>query len=646
MSGQWEVVGKKKERGSKLPIPKANKETQNGKNPANGLNIKDVFIVPNLQAKGSSGISEIKKNSSGNKAREVRKNARKEKPQEKTKPKTIESALNSIDEEEFLSLFEKTKIQFPDAPIVWLKELVYFFNQKLSLDIQDVLFSTKPQGYPLSMVPSDIKTVLEKSTNEAGKNNTQLFFDICLSSMATDMAKGLPALGYKLFLQFIALKEPKFVAENLSKHVVLRNSYQNRPNIGLSILWAVGHVGYSDFNSGLLVFKELFLPLLDMKSYSRFGLNYLLILITSNKDVTITKEDFLWLVDIIYSTKKTLPSDLLHTLTSEVPRLKQLLLDNNKERYNNYIEILLKQIVSHNSELYRKCLCDVLLEIFFKDQTNLASWIKVYNKTVVASAILLEHMNDNWKIVSKQLNKGTLTDLLNSFKSANDDLNLKKRKEDGLKASIVAIQKIDEKMATKRKSGFPMKTTLLFITLAIAGLVYYDIKLHGTWNDSITHKTLKDYHVCEYTHLAINKTKKGLYWMDDRIEENFPDYHKTVVDVSEPYVVLLVNVGKLSRNVFLHMKEVVIEQYPIVLQSIESNIPGLIEQSQNTASNIYSTSVLYFNRGVDYLKEEVFIGQLSPENVQRVVIEALNTTQQKALECYHWIYEKVQTTIK
>lgn len=39
-------------------------------------------------------------------------------------------------------------------------------------------------------------------------------------------------------------------------------------------------------------------------------------------------------------------------------------------------------------------------------------------------------------------------------------------------------------------------------------------------------------------------------------------------------------------------------------------------------------------------------GQLSPENMQKVVIQALNTTQQKATEYYHWIYEKVQTSIK
>lgn len=69
--------------------------------------------------------------------------------------------------------------------------------------------------------------------------------------MTTDMSKNLSALGYKLYLQYIAINKPKLVTVSLNKHVILRNSYQNRPNVGLSILWAVGQAGYSDFNVGL-----------------------------------------------------------------------------------------------------------------------------------------------------------------------------------------------------------------------------------------------------------------------------------------------------------------------------------------------------------------------------------------------------------
>lgn len=68
--------------------------------------------------------------------------------------------------------------------------------------------------------------------------------------MASDMSKDLSALGNKIFLQYIALNEPKLVSENLNKYLTLKNSYQNRPNIGLSILWAIGHVGFNNFQCG------------------------------------------------------------------------------------------------------------------------------------------------------------------------------------------------------------------------------------------------------------------------------------------------------------------------------------------------------------------------------------------------------------
>lgn len=45
MSGQWEVVGKKKDRGSKLPVPKSNNNNKEGKNKKNILNAVKIEEV-------------------------------------------------------------------------------------------------------------------------------------------------------------------------------------------------------------------------------------------------------------------------------------------------------------------------------------------------------------------------------------------------------------------------------------------------------------------------------------------------------------------------------------------------------------------------------------------------------------------------
>lgn len=96
-----------------------------------------------------------------------------------------------------------------------------------------------------------MKAEIEKTVKEAGKPNTLLFFDVSLTAMAIDMSKGLSALGHKIYLQCVALTDPKLILPNLNKYVALRNSYQNRPPIGLSLLWALGQVGLRDLQAGI-----------------------------------------------------------------------------------------------------------------------------------------------------------------------------------------------------------------------------------------------------------------------------------------------------------------------------------------------------------------------------------------------------------
>ncbi|XP_050500167.1 transmembrane protein 214 [Diabrotica virgifera virgifera] len=646
MSGQWEVVTKKRDKGSKLPVPKVNnpKEIKNNKNILNGVKIEEV--LPKAQVQSLYGKSKENKVQDKNKPKESVKKAavKKDKPVEPPKPKppkSIESALNSIDVNEFKDIYEKNRNHFPDAPIVWLKELLQYLNQKIPIESHDPVFASKPVNYPLNVVPSDLLSIIEKAVKEAGKNNAQLFFDICLTSMATDMSKGLPSIGYKIFLQYIALQEPRLVTENLQKHVSLRNSYQNRPNIGQSILWGVSHVGYKDFSSGLIVFQDLFLPLIDMKNYSRYILTYLVNLIKNTNEKSLTLEESLSILNIVYSNRKNMPSDLVQEVSNNVARIKPL----NSKKGSSNIEIMLKNIVLNNNASYQKCLCDILVEAFHQDPSALAAWSKAYSKNVQSSAVVLEHISNNWSTVSHKINKSALTNLLNNLSTANVELSSKKRKEEGLKSSINSIQKIQEKLAIKKKGGFPYKL-LILLTLAVGGAISYDIKQHGSWNDSLTRKTLKEYKVCEYSHLAIDRVKSGLHWTSEKIEEQFPGLQQNVAVFSEPYVELLVNLGKIGRNVAFNVKDVIVEKYPVVVESVEAYLPGLVENSQKAISEVYITSVLYFNRGVDYLKNEVFVGQLSPENMQRVVVEAFNTTQQKAVEYYHWIYKKVQTSIK
>lgn len=49
----------------------------------------------------------------------------------------------------------------------------------------------------------------------------------------------------------LAKDYPEFCVASVAKSASLRNSYQNRPPIGLSLLWAFGQGGLTDFAVGL-----------------------------------------------------------------------------------------------------------------------------------------------------------------------------------------------------------------------------------------------------------------------------------------------------------------------------------------------------------------------------------------------------------
>lgn len=56
---------------------------------------------------------------------------------------------------------------------------------------------------------------------------------------------------FQIIAQIIGQKWPQICGSNLANSAMLRNSYQNRQYIGLSLLWAVGQGGYQDLMVGL-----------------------------------------------------------------------------------------------------------------------------------------------------------------------------------------------------------------------------------------------------------------------------------------------------------------------------------------------------------------------------------------------------------
>ncbi|XP_066249199.1 transmembrane protein 214 isoform X1 [Euwallacea similis] len=645
MSGQWEVVRGKNDKRSKLPVPKENNKQPDFKgkksNILNGVRIEDVLPKSQVQ-----NLYSGKPTNKENKPHEKTKPTETKKPEKKSSkppaeppkpkpPKSIEAGLHSITTEEFHLVYNRSKTAFPDTPIVWLKDLTQFLNQKIPIEIQDPVFSSKPLGYPLNVMPANLKAIIEKAIKEAGKSNSQLYFDIALTSMVTDLSKGLPAVGYRFFLQYIALNEPKLVTENLSKHVSLRNSYQNRANVALSILWAVGHVGVNDFHCGLKVFEDLKLPLLEMKNYSKYIVKYLLELTNRDHKAPLTRDQYLLILDTIFSNKKNFPLELQKDLVQNIPKLSQQLLNNKRENFHGLIEPLIKRL-SQNTKAYQNCLCQVLVEIFTKDQTTLNAWNKIYAKNLLSSAVLLKYITRNSNNLKPAL-RNSLKDLLLSFSSINTELSGRKKKDEGLKEALEAVKEAqEEQKQTKPKSRGLCRAVLSSFIIAFSMTVLLEpfINLDRPKND-----------LCLFR--LSGKVQQAALWVDSKLEQSIPDSYGQVKQVAEPYGALSSDLVKLGINALEtargNWKGFINEKYPLAVASIDHYAPGLLDNTKEVLNKALHLSVHYYRTVVDYLKKEVFIGQLSPENIQRVVVGAYNTTSEKAVEYYHWVYQKVQT---
>ncbi|ENN70243.1 hypothetical protein D910_05641 [Dendroctonus ponderosae] len=147
------------------------------------------------------------------------------------------------------------------------------------------------------------------------------------------------------------------------------------------------------------------------------------------------------------------------------------------------------------------------------------------------------------------------------------------------------------------------------------------------------------------------KLADGVLWIDSRLDQIIPKvYYGKAKEVLSPYGALACDTLKVSSNVLQSSRNALADfvdtKYPLLVASIESYAPGLIDNTQVIFTDAFAKTINYYHISKNYLQNEVFVGQLSPENIQRVVVGAYNTTSEKAIEYYHWVYQKVQTSIK
>lgn len=236
---------------------------------------------------------------------------------------SLEHCFLQINPNELCDVLTSGQTRFPEAPLIWLIDLAAFLNAKMPIDKEDAIFSGKPKDYPLSIVPKPISSTLEKAIEMAGKQTAQLFYENTLTTMATDMVKGSAVVGHKIFLQLLARINPEMTVANIPKLITVRNSYQNRKAIGLSLLWALSQAGRKNLAVGLKVWHEVMSPMLETKSYSSYVAQVLNDIVFDHENFHDFKPElYLDIVEDTCSGKFNIPATVGREINNSITRLR------------------------------------------------------------------------------------------------------------------------------------------------------------------------------------------------------------------------------------------------------------------------------------------------------------------------------------
>ncbi|KAL2730047.1 transmembrane protein 214-A [Vespula maculifrons] len=676
-SGGWEVVGKnKKDRtnGKQTKLTKAEKKKfiENAPKVEDFLPLSQVKTLydnldsnkenkkPPKEKDNKTKENEEKKKQQKQQQQQQQAEKKKQEPKEKP-PKTIKDALNAINADDFSNILTTGRLQYPEAPLIWLKNLVAYLNIKIPIEKEDAIFSGKPKDYPLSIVPKSISSTMERAVTMAGQQTAQLFYEITLTTMATDIAKGTAVVGHKIFLQLLARVNPEMTIANISKLISVRNSYQNRKAIGLSLLWALSQAGEKDLAIGLKVWHEVMSPLLITKSYASYVVQILNDLVFGHENVQDLSPDlYLNIIEDTYLGKFNIPLTVGKEIDISIEKLRSILFKNKNINYSKFFEILIGKINQKINQSYRDELVKALAACIITDVHSLSTWRSLYPKNLYQSNLLLTYIDNRWDSLYSNLKTKSFKETLLSFQNTNEKW--KRGKEESLAHACTKICKtILKKMTASTDRKFPWKRGCILLLLLIGTILIYDCQKHGSFEASNTGKLLKNSGITAQALKIWSATEMYTSKLVETIKDSSPEYYKAAVDFSTPYIKLGIDLYIVTRNISIRLYNniaaYVEKNGPIVRETIEHYLPGMIEQIQKQSIRGFQLAKTYsiiagekltenFHFASHWLQTNVFIGELSPENLQNYANRAIDMTQTYASQTYDWVYEKMQSLSK
>lgn len=204
--------------------------------------------------------------------------------------------------------------------------------------------------------------------------------------------------------------------------------------------------------------------------------------------------------------------------------------------------------------------------------------------------------------------------------------------------------------------SFPWKSLSVLLLFAISGLLSFDINRHGSFRDSSTGRFLKDTGALNYCENAWGRVQIYSFQAYMWSLNNLPYYYEKTNVILSPYVEIIKDIIFILLNNLWTcvnvLAEYTAEKIPVITDAVSAYFPGVMDVVQSYALKAWDVisyaSVEVYKIGLHYVMcasnwavQNIFVGNLSPENLHRYTMEALNKTHSFTLQTVAWIGQKV-----
>jgi len=663
MSEKWETVGTGKSTSRKTITGSKTATTKPTKKEKMVYTMEDILPASSVVNSFASAFDPAptpkspKKEANGGGAKvsngKARSTAKVEKP---CLPASLEEAVKTkIKLDELRSIIEEVQQRWPDSPLLWLRDVAQYLNFALVTGQEEELCKEALGGEPLSALTANMRKVIGAMLSRCEEGMRETFFETCVANTAHELAKGGHVAGWRCLTQLLADLQPTVVTAHLPRYVELRNSYQNRPAVGLAILWSVGQAGRKSLQSGIKVWLEVMLPVITFRHYTKYVVDYLAALLAAHSitpDTQMNKplmdiSNFITVQDTVFVVSSAMNKEHARSLQQLYPSLRAIALGGftNHELF----PALLPRLDSLASPGQVVDTLEVLAECLAASPAARVHWTQAYTSNLGPSGQLLSYLDSNWVRYRADLDEPELQETIEAFQ----DYNASVANKEGLQLATEGANAVAAHFSTPGMAWFPWKTLSLLLLIGTAAIINLDMERSGgSFKASNTGQFLSDLGQYERVMGAgtwvMVSTKQGRQW----VEVTLPPYLAHGRKVTGPYLELAAAKANEAGTIAKLGLERVREASKLGLARLEAALPGLGVRMEMFGTEASRLGVLAVAKGKEVAinaREGLALllsGKVDWSAVRIQISEAVEVAQMQLLAAANYVQLQLKQLVK